>query len=103
MVKFTLKDQIKLDERILHNKFLIHLFGNNLQHKTVIISTFSVVFNNFRFFGGIVNPTVERLEYVLETTQNATEFIIPFIKQFPYVQNFYYIVWNEIDHGLDQI
>ena len=95
-------DKIGVDERMCHDDLLIHFFGNNLQLKTVFLTSECNI-NDFSFLDGIVNSSVENLELRLDPLQNATELIIVFAKLFPNVKNFTYAVSNETDHGLDQI
>ena len=38
----------ELDEEMWYNKLFIHLFGNNLQLKTVVLSTYNYNIKNFR-------------------------------------------------------
>ena len=94
-------DGIGLDYEICYNELLIHLFGNNLQLKTVDLSTSEFNGSNikdFSFLEGIVNSSVENFTLSLNTSQNVTEFI----KLFPNVVNFTYYLNNKVDHGLDQ-
>ena len=102
-------ENFKLD-KIEHNELLTHLFGNNLQLKTVDLST-SKIFNNnnkggfnlknFSFLR--VNSSVENLILSLDESQNATKCLTVFSKLFPNVNNFTYAMNNKVDHGLDLI
>ena len=85
------------------DELLNHLFGNNLQLKTVNLSAHVYKFMDLYFLEGIVNPSVENLKILLDSSQNATEFIAALNKLFPNVKNFTYIVSNKVDHGIDQI
>ena len=90
-------EQIELDE------LLIHLFGNNLQLKTLDLSTSGDKMGDLSYLEGIVNPSVEHLELDLDESQNATELIAAFTKLFPNVKNFHYKARNVVNHGLEQI
>ena len=97
---------IEFDEKMWYNELLIHLFGSNLQLKTVFLSTnekYGYNIKDFSFLEDIVNPSVENLTLDLDPSQNATECITAFTKLFPNVRNFTYSVNNEEYHGLDQI
>lgn len=90
-----------------YEQILIHLFGNNLQLKTVILTTKGRFIDNFKdmsFLEGTVNPTVENLTLNLDPSHNAPKLISTFIKLFPNVKNFNYGVLKfEVIHGLDQL
>ena len=83
-------------------KLLILFFGNNLQLKTVVLSTYDYIINDFSYLESIVNPSVENLELYTNRRQNATELLIAFTKLFPNVKNFTYQIINKV-HGLNQI
>ena len=93
----------RLDGEMCYNELLIHFFGNNLQLNTVNLSTYGYIIKDFSFLEGIVNPSVENLDFRLDSSQNATELLAAFTKLFPNVKNFSYLVRTEDSHGLDQI
>ena len=94
---------IRFGEEMCCNELLIHFFGNNLQLNTVNLSTYEYRIQDFSFLKGIVNPSVENLELLLDSSRNGTKFIAAFTKLFPNVKNFAHTLENEVDHGLEQI
>ena len=77
--------KITLNEEYLYiisyREIIIHLFGNNLQLKTVVITNYNHFgdnIENFSFLEGIINPSVENLELSLDLSQNADKTIAAF-------------------------
>ena len=104
---FLILEQIALhEEMIWYDEVLIHLFGKNLQLKTVKLSTcatYAYKIRDLSFLEGIVNSSVENLELDLDELQIGTVFIAAFTKLFPNVKNFSYTVRTEDCNGLDLI
>ena len=75
---------------IEYQELLIHLFGNNLQLKTVVFPTnsayYKYIMTDFSFLEGIVNSSVENIQIDLVSLLNATAFITACNKLFPKVK-----------------
>ena len=96
--------KITLNEEYLYiikyREIIIHIFGNNLQLKTVVIKTYDGFESNIEdlsFLEGIINPSVENLEIGFDFTPNADEFVSAFTKLFPNVKNFTYRKYYDDD------
>ena len=98
LYKFKVHDQI-----VWFNKFLVQFFVNNLQLKTVALSTSECNIKDYRFLEGIVNPSVDHLDLRLDSSQNGTEHVAALTKLFPNVKNLVFTAVNQINHGMDQI